>query len=92
MIVSAGQDILSDDPLGGMNLLPEDLGVLTSLLLGAGCPLSFVLEGGYGPSHGLALSHIFSALEHPEEPTLRGTPGAGSRQLADLLRKVHRLP
>ena len=91
VIVSAGQDILSDDPLGGMNLLPEDPGVLTALLLGAGCPLAFVLEGGYGPSHGLSLSHIFSALEHPGEPTVCGTPGTGSRHLADLLRKVHRL-
>jgi acetoin utilization deacetylase AcuC-like enzyme len=73
LTVSAGQDILSDDPLGGMNILPGDLGVFTLMLLSAGCPLALVLEGGYGPSQGDAISRIFSALQHPEERTASGT-------------------
>jgi acetoin utilization deacetylase AcuC-like enzyme len=92
LIISAGQDILSDDPLGGMNLLPGDFHMLTSYLLRAGCPLAFVLEGGYGQSHGNALSHIFAALEHPSEPVSPGMPRKSTQKLADLLIKVHRLP
>jgi acetoin utilization deacetylase AcuC-like enzyme len=92
MLVSAGQDILSDDPLGGMNVLPEDFRVFTSLLLRAGCPLALVLEGGYGPSHGIAISHIFSALHQPEDPPASGTIKESTRKLVSLLKKVHRLP
>ena len=92
LIVSAGQDILSDDPLGGMNVLPEDFSAFTSLLLRVGCPIAFVLEGGYGPSHGRALYHIFSALEHPGGPAPSGTLSESTKKLAALLRKVHRIP
>jgi len=92
LLVSAGQDILSDDPLGGMNVLPEDFSVFTSLLLHAGCPLALVLEGGYGPSHSVAISHIFSALKKPEDRTVPGTPRDSTRKLVRLLKKVHRLP
>jgi acetoin utilization deacetylase AcuC-like enzyme len=92
LLVSDGQDILSDDPLGGMNVLPEDFSSFTSLLLRAGCPLAFVLEGGYGPSHGEAVSHIFSALRHPEEQPVPGTPKESTQKLVALLKKVHRLP
>jgi acetoin utilization deacetylase AcuC-like enzyme len=92
LLVSAGQDILSDDPLGGMNIVPEDFGVFTSLLLRAGCPLALVLEGGYGPSHGDAVSHIFSALHQPEERTGFGAPRASTQKLVSVLKKVHHLP
>ena len=92
LLVSAGQDILSDDPLGGMNVLPEDFRVFTSLLLRAGCPLALVLEGGYGPSHGDAVSHIFSALQKPDERPVPGTPKESTQKLVSLLKKVHRLP
>jgi acetoin utilization deacetylase AcuC-like enzyme len=91
LLVSAGQDILFDDPLGGLNVMPEDFGVFTSQLLQAGCPLALVLEGGYGPSHGDAVSHIFSALEKPADQPARGTPKAGTQKLVNLLKKVHRL-
>jgi len=91
ILVSAGQDILSDDPLGGMNVSPEDFSVFTSLLLRAGCPLALVLEGGYGPSHGIAISHIFSALHQPEDPPASGTIKESTRKLVSLLKKVHRL-
>jgi acetoin utilization deacetylase AcuC-like enzyme len=63
LLVSAGQDILYDDPLGGMRLSPSDLGLLTWRLLKAGrLPLALVLEGGYGPSHGAAIGEIFRVL------------------------------
>jgi acetoin utilization deacetylase AcuC-like enzyme len=91
LIVSAGQDILFDDPLGGMNVSPEDTGVLTSLLLQIGRPLSLVLEGGYGPSHRDAVSYIFSALKHPQDKTSCKVPKAGTQKLVDLLKKVHRV-
>jgi acetoin utilization deacetylase AcuC-like enzyme len=92
LIISAGQDILPDDPLGGMNVLPEDLSVFTSLLLRTGCPLAFVLEGGYGPSHGEAVSHIFSALQQPAERTVSGSVKESTQKLVSLLKKVHHLP
>jgi acetoin utilization deacetylase AcuC-like enzyme len=69
VIVSAGLDPLSDDPIGGMKLLPDDFGVLTYITArSAGVPLALVLEGGYGPSLGPAVSSIFNALagECPE--------------------------
>lgn len=91
LLVAAGQDILSDDPLGGLNVLPEDFGVFTSLLLPAGCPLAFVLEGGYGPSHGDAISHIFSALKKPADLPVQGTAKESTQKLVALLKKVHRL-
>jgi acetoin utilization deacetylase AcuC-like enzyme len=92
LIVSAGQDILFDDPLGGMNVSPEDIGILTSLLLRIGRPLALVLEGGYGPSHGDAVSHIFSALKHPHGEPPQKTPKADTQKLVDLLKKVHHVP
>jgi acetoin utilization deacetylase AcuC-like enzyme len=92
LIVSAGQDILSDDPLGGLNVLPEEFSVLASLLLRAGLPLALVMEGGYGPSHGSAVSRIFSALEHPKEETVFTAPKESTKKLAELLKMVHRLP
>ncbi len=67
IIVSAGQDTLHDDPLGGMNLFPEDFGEMTSMVCRVtGTGLAFVLEGGYGPSHGDAIRNIFQALKEHE--------------------------
>jgi acetoin utilization deacetylase AcuC-like enzyme len=63
IIISAGQDCLSDDPLGNMSLGPGDLGTLTSLLAAPGIPLALLLEGGYGPSHPAAIAAIINALE-----------------------------
>lgn len=64
IIVSAGEDALEDDPHGQMALVPNDYQVLTQTLLEA-CeqPIALVLEGGYGPSIGEAVSHIFRALK-----------------------------
>ncbi|OPX62497.1 MULTISPECIES: histone deacetylase [unclassified Methanoregula] len=91
LIVSAGQDILFDDPLGGLSVFPDDFRVLTSLLLRPGCPLALVLEGGYGPSHGEAISHIFAALEKPVEVPVQGTVRDSTKKLAALLKKVHHI-
>ena len=67
IIVSAGQDTLCDDPLGGMSLVPEDFGEMTSMLCReTGKKLALILEGGYGPSHGLAIGCIFKALKEDE--------------------------
>jgi acetoin utilization deacetylase AcuC-like enzyme len=63
VIISAGQDALSDDPKSGMLLCPGDFGTLTQMVRDATeHPLALVLEGGYGPSHGDAIAAIFSAL------------------------------
>ena len=63
VIISAGFDPLSDDPIGGMKLNPDNFGVLAYITaLSAGVPLALVLEGGYGPSLGPAVSSIFNAL------------------------------
>jgi len=92
VIVSAGQDIMTDDPLGGMDIRPEDFGVLTTLLTGAaGKPLALVLEGGYGPSHGQAITHIFQALQKPADVPPGNDPRPATRKTVDLVKKVHRL-
>ncbi|MDD1719704.1 MAG: histone deacetylase [Methanoregulaceae archaeon] len=63
ILVSAGQDTLHDDPLGGISLYPGDFGTLTRMVLEVSSgPLVFALEGGYGPSHGQAIRSIFDAL------------------------------
>jgi acetoin utilization deacetylase AcuC-like enzyme len=76
VIVSAGQDSLSDDPKSGMLLFPRDYGTLTQLLKGATeHPLALVLEGGYGPSHGDAIAAIFYALNGSSDlPEPEGEP------------------
>ncbi len=89
LIISAGQDALSDDEHGQMNLEPEDFGVLAGVLIdGTGLPLALTLEGGYGPSLGKAIDAIFRALAGKrvvpdERPLNRGT-----KRVVDLLKKV----
>jgi acetoin utilization deacetylase AcuC-like enzyme len=93
LIVSAGQDILSDDPLGGMNILPEDFVVLTTDLMHAvECPLALVLEGGYGPSHGAAIASVYAALAGKNEPVPENVlPHTQTLKTVDLLKKMNRL-
>lgn len=89
LIVSAGQDTLCDDPLGGMDLHPEDFSLLVKLLMQiADCPLSLVLEGGYGPSHRDAISCIFSALGSGGDAGTFGAPHDSTRRTLDEL-KTH---
>jgi acetoin utilization deacetylase AcuC-like enzyme len=47
LIISAGYDAASADPLGGMALQPQDFGVLTRYCLQVTPRLMFGLEGGY---------------------------------------------
>jgi acetoin utilization deacetylase AcuC-like enzyme len=89
LLVSAGQDILSDDPLGGMDLFPADLGLLTWRLLKAGGGLApaLALEGGYGPSHGAAIREILRVLggEYPEKT--EGEPRESTRTVIEALKE-----
>ena len=94
LIVSAGQDILFDDLLGNMAIQAQDFFHLTGILMDAvDHPLALVLEGGYSPSHGEAIAHIFRALAGKKES---GSPEAGIPQQSTtetiaLARKIHRL-
>lgn len=64
IIISAGQDPLRDDARGSMKLAPPDFGVLTRQVMEVSRgPLALVMEGGYGPSCGEAVGHIFRALD-----------------------------
>jgi acetoin utilization deacetylase AcuC-like enzyme len=86
LLVSAGQDILFDDPLGGMELHPSDLGLLTSRLLKAGgLPLALVLEGGYGPSHGAAIAEIFRILGGGKPGKIGGSPMERTGEVIEAL-------
>jgi acetoin utilization deacetylase AcuC-like enzyme len=87
LLVSAGQDILSDDPLGGMGLFPADLGLLAWRLLKAGgLPLALVLEGGYGPSHGASIREIFRVLAGGNPEMIGGTPDEVTLRVIEALK------
>jgi acetoin utilization deacetylase AcuC-like enzyme len=49
LIISAGFDAMSGDPLAGFTLEPEDYGSWVSDWRGLGVPIASVLEGGYVP-------------------------------------------
>lgn len=92
VIVSAGQDVLEDDPVGDMQLLPADLGYLTRLLLDrTQMPLALVLEGGYGPSHGAAVRNILEALGGARFAAADRPPSRKTAGLVAKLRKIHDL-
>ena len=93
LIVSAGQDILFDDPLGSMRIFPEDFGVMTRMLVrAAGVPLALVLEGGYGPSHGAAIGHIFTALTSDGDVEVPALPSERTKRVVGYLKEEHHLP
>jgi len=93
VIVSAGQDLLSDDPQECMTLIPDDVGTLAALVRdGRECPLSFVLEGGYGPSHPEAIRCIFDTLAKSTPARVpEGAIQKSNRKTIDLLKKLHTL-
>jgi acetoin utilization deacetylase AcuC-like enzyme len=93
MIVSAGQDILFDDPIGRMRILPKDFEYLTRMLVwAAGIPLALVLEGGYSQSHGEAIHHIFAALTSDGKMNAPGIPSGRTQTIVSLLKSEHRIP
>ncbi|MCP1662637.1 MAG: histone deacetylase [Methanocalculus sp. MSAO_Arc1] len=91
LIISSGQDGLSDDPLAGMHLVPKDFGMMARTITDAlDLPIALVLEGGYGPSMGRSLGSIFSALKGDAvhlPDNLKPQPG--TRRVAKLLQRVH---
>ncbi|MDD1674434.1 MAG: histone deacetylase, partial [Methanomicrobiales archaeon] len=92
ILVSAGQDILSDDPLGGMQVEPQDVGsMLRSLLNVAVTPLALVLEGGYGPSHGAAVSAMFHALKGEDVSFIPGDADSRTRKIVRESQSIHDL-
>jgi acetoin utilization deacetylase AcuC-like enzyme len=92
LLISAGQDILSDDPLGGMCVEPQDVGAMLGLLLGAfRTPVALVLEGGYGPSHADAIRAIFGALQGGECAFVPGEASAETVRVVRDARSVHGL-
>jgi acetoin utilization deacetylase AcuC-like enzyme len=65
VIVSCGFDAYEGDPIGGLNLKPEDYRTLTDVVRALGAPVVSVLEGGYsleglGPC---AEHHVLGLLE-----------------------------
>jgi acetoin utilization deacetylase AcuC-like enzyme len=94
LIVSAGQDILVDDQLGNMAIQPQDFFDLTRILMDAvDKPLALVLEGGYSPSHGEAIAHIFRALAGKDDSgnSDAGVPQKSTTEIIALARKIHRI-
>jgi acetoin utilization deacetylase AcuC-like enzyme len=92
ILISAGQDILSDDPLGGMCVEPQDTGAMVrSLLTAVGAPLALVLEGGYGPSHGAAIAAIYRALRGEAVPFLPGEADAVTHAIVQESQVIHGL-
>jgi acetoin utilization deacetylase AcuC-like enzyme len=89
LIISAGQDALSDDEHGGMNLEPEDYGVLAGMLIdGTDLPLALTLEGGYGPSLGKAIGEIFSALSGKRVVPIERPLHRSTERVVEILKKV----
>ena len=89
LIISAGQDALSDDEHGGMNLEPEDYGVLAGMLIdGTDLPLALTLEGGYGPSLGKAIGEIFSALSGKRVVPVERPLHRSTERVVEILKKV----
>ncbi len=94
-IISAGQDMLADDPLSTMQLHPNDVGMLTRMITEVlEVPPALVLEGGYGPSHGKAIESIFRAVLGkgiPSEDDRVIQPRESTIRTVDRLCELHHL-
>lgn len=89
VIISAGQDGLSDDPHGMMSLTPNDYRIFAGLVAEvADIPLALVLEGGYGPSLGKAISSIFTGLQEGPGVILADEPRESTQGLVKILNRV----
>lgn len=88
VIISAGMDPLADDPKDGMRLVPDDFRKLTSLVVSeAGSAIALVLEGGYGPSLGEAVSAVFDGLRREPELT-HGVPRGSTCRIVSQIRSL----
>src|SRR5437764_1955669 len=47
LLVSCGFDAYEGDPIGGLNLKPEDYRTMTDVVCSLGVPVASALEGGY---------------------------------------------
>ncbi|HLY09130.1 MAG TPA: histone deacetylase [Planctomycetota bacterium] len=68
LLVSCGFDAYEDDPIGGLNLKPEDYRTMTDVVCSLGIPVASALEGGYsltglGPC---AEQHALGLLSAPQ--------------------------
>lgn len=91
-IISAGQDMLADDPLSPMRLLPADVGILTEMVTEVlELPPAFVLEGGYGPSHGEAINAIFQTVLGKNTSQMKKTKEGILDSTIDLIRLLKSL-
>jgi acetoin utilization deacetylase AcuC-like enzyme len=76
-----------------MRIFPEDFESLTRMLVQAlGVPLALVLEGGYGPSLGAAIRHIFTALTSDGEVQVSALPSERAQRVVRYLKAEHHLP
>lgn len=90
LIISAGQDALSDDPVNGMSLVPSDYGILAGLLIDAlDLPPAFVLEGGYGPSQPAAVNSILQAVSGKRNTEPVPAPSKDTCDRVRMFRKLH---
>ena len=91
LLISAGEDSLSDDPKAVMHLTPPDYGILTRMVMNAAdLPPALALEGGYGPSLGRAIAAIFRALgRRPQDEPPDVPPARSTLDLVRILKKVH---
>jgi acetoin utilization deacetylase AcuC-like enzyme len=67
LLVSCGFDAYEGDPIGGLNLRPQDYRTMTDVVCGLGVPVVSALEGGYsleglGPC---AEQHVLGLLAAP---------------------------
>jgi len=93
IVISAGQDMLADDPVGNMNLAPADTGLLAGMIRrSSDAPLALVLEGGYGPSHPAAIRAIFDGLEGRVPDNTPPAPPEAIRDRIGRIARLHRLP
>lgn len=89
VLISAGFDPMYDDPVGGVRLHPADFGILTTRVRSVlRKPVALVLEGGYGPSIGLAVNSVFEVLGGAAADVPAYTPHENTKKVVAQLKKL----
>ncbi len=84
LVVSAGFDASSGDPLGSMRLEPIDYGRMVQRLLSVyDGGIALLLEGGYGPSCREAVSRVYEGLAGRRFASPAGGVGETTRMLVE---------